>query len=344
MAAWKSPGRSGAPWRSDAPVTDLFALTWPGKQPPPDNSTSDLRQAAVCGEPGEDGWRSRLLQGDNLPVMRSILPEFAGRIDLVYLDPPFYAGRDWTLSGSDEIAFRDRWDTLGDYLQMLYERLWLVRELLAPTGSLIVHVNWRVAHRVQCLLDELLGPGEREGNGKPGFRNEIVWGYGGGGAAQRSYRRKHDNLFWYTKSAEWTFTPQYRPYTAGTRQRGLTAVKGPRYTLREEGATLETWWTDPAVQKILSPTAAENLKYPTQKPESLLERIIQGHSHVGDLVADFFCGSGTTGAVAQRLGRRWIMADSSPHALRIAEARLRALCEETVPGFGVWTAEASHTG
>src|SRR5262249_55226426 len=148
------------------------------------------------------------------------------------------------------------------------------------------------------------------------------WGFGGGGAARNTYRRKHDNLFWYTKSGKWTFNPQYRPYTEGTHQRGLTAVKGPRYQLREEGATLETWWTDPEVQKILSPTAAENLKYPTQKPESLLERIITGHSNAGDLVADFFCGSGTTGAVAGRLGRRWIMADSSPAAIQTTRKRL----------------------
>lgn len=302
-------------------------LSWPGKRAPDLTAPAPLHLTAAFGEPGENGWLNRLVAGDNLRVMQALLPEFADKVDLVYLDPPFLAGRDWPLSGSDEVAFQDTWEEPGDYLQMLYERFWVVRELLAPTGSLIVHVNWRVGHWVQCLLDELLGAGEREGNGRPGFRNEIIWGYGGGGAARRTYRRKHDNLFWYTRSSEWTFNPQFRPYSEGTRQRGLTAVKGPRYALREEGATLETWWTDAAVQKILSPTAAENLKYPTQKPESLLERILAGHSNPGDLVADFFCGSGTTGAVAQRLGRRWVLADSSPHALRVTEQRLRRTLE-----------------
>jgi hypothetical protein len=175
------------------------------------------------------------------------------------------------------------------------------------------------------VLDELFGAGERERPGAPGFRNEIIWGYGGGGAAKGVYRRKHDNLLWYSRSHRWKFHPQYRPYTDGTRSRGLTAVKGPNYTLRDEGATLETWWTDAAVQKILSPTARENRKYPTQKPEALLERLILGHTDPGDLVADFFCGSGTTGAVAERLERRWIMADASPQALRVSRRRMAEL-------------------
>lgn len=295
-------------------------LSWIGKKAPAAGAPRELIGREV--PPGE-GWRDRLIFGDNLEVMRALQTELREKIDLVYLDPPFYAGRDWQMADGTGLAFRDRWKSPDDYLQFLYERLHAVRELLAPAGSLIVHVNWRVTHWVQCILDELFGPGEREGSGRPGFRNEIIWGFGGGGAARNCYRRKHDNLFWYTKSDRWTFNPQFRPYTPGTRQRGLTAVKGDRYRLREEGATLETWWTDPAVQKILSPTAAENLKYPTQKPEALLERIIRGHSNPGDLVADFFCGSGTTGAVAQRLGRRWIMVDNSERALEVSRSRLR---------------------
>lgn len=294
--------------------------------------------------PPTPGFRNRLLWGDNFALMEALLPEFRGAIDLIYLDPPFDAGHDFTLTvplGSasgmgaekrdtvEALAYTDTWgEGVESYAQMLYERLPLLRDLLSPTGSLIVHVNWRVSHLVQLLLDEVFGPGERERRGAPGFRCEIVWGYGGGSAVKNVYRRKHDNLFWYTRSERWTFLPQYRPYTEGTRSRGLTAVKGDRYELREEGAALETWWTDPAVQKILSPTAYENLKYPTQKPESLLERILRGHSREGDLVADFFCGSGTTGAVAERLGRRWLLADISRHAIRITRKRLAILQDE----------------
>jgi adenine-specific DNA-methyltransferase len=317
-------------------------LIWPGKAVPDETESAGypwLHQTDALdgplGKAPQADFRNRLLWGDNLVLMRALLPEFRGRIDLIYLDPPFSAAQDFTLhvplggedrTGPDPVAYRDAWGRGEDsYLQMLYERLGLLRELLSETGSLIVHVNWRVGHLVQVLLDEVFGAGERQGPGRPGFRNEIIWGYGGGGAVRTAYRRKHDNLFWYTRSGRWTFNPQYRPYTEKTKQRGLTAVKGPRYQLREEGAQLDTWWTDPGVQKILSPTALENLKFPTQKPEALLERIIRGHSRSGDLVADFFCGSGTTGAVAERLGRRWILADQSRHALRITRKRLAGL-------------------
>jgi len=291
-----------------------------------------------------DAFRNRLFWGDNLPVMEALLVEFRAKIDLIYLDPPFDARRDFSATTSlgdgtgmgdsrdavvEDLVFHDTWgEGVDSYAQMLYERLGLVRELLAPTGSLIVHVNWRVSHVVQLLLDEVFGPGERQSPGAEGFRCEIVWGFGGGSAVKNVYRRKHDNLFWYTRSREWTFNPQYRPYSEGTLNRGLTAVKGPQYELRAEGAALETWWTDSDVQKILSPSAHENLKFPTQKPERLLERIIRGHSNAGDLVADFFCGSGTTGAVAERLGRRWLMADASRIALLTTRKRL-ARSQET---------------
>lgn len=341
------------------PTPPRYELHWPGKRkwqpriPPPDLRLTDrfdapappASEGAASAEPRaltpDDAFRNRLLWGDNLLMMEALLPEFRGKIDLIYLDPPFDAGHDFLITtplgeatGMGEtrgetieaVAFRDTWGGGTDsYAQMFYERLPLLRDLLTETGSLVVHVNWRVGHLVQLLLDEVFGPGERSARGAPGFRCEIVWGYGGGSAVKNVYRRKHDNLFWYTRSSRWTFHPQYRPYTAGTRSRGLTAVKGDRYELRDEGAALDTWWTDSEVQKILSPTAYENLKFPTQKPESLLERIIRGHSNPNGLVADFFCGSGTTGAVAERLGRRWIMADASRHAIHTARKRLAQL-------------------
>jgi len=315
-------------------------LLWDGKNGVhPQLSASPRLSDALDGPFGAPPLpeRNRLFWGDNLPLMRALLQEFRGRIDLVYLDPPFNTGQEFRIcrplgDGAQRAvvetpAYQDAWET-GAYLQMLHERLLVARDLLAETGSLVVHVDWRVGHLVQVVLDEVFGPGERAGPGRAGFRNEIIWGYGGGGSTRNAYRRKHDNLFWYTRSDRWTFNPQYRPYTEGTRQRGLTAVKGPRYALREEGATLESWWTGPEVGKILSPTARENLKYPTQKPEALLHRILQGHSNPGDLVADFFCGSGTTGAVAERLGRRWIMADASRQAALLSRKRLAALQAE----------------
>ncbi|MGV3719643.1 MAG: DNA methyltransferase [Actinomycetota bacterium] len=338
------------------PSPPKYELHWPGKRAwSPAPSSATLRHTDAFDGPPRRGpslfgaasarydFRNRLIWGDNLPVMEALLAEWRGKIDLIYLDPPFDANHDFAVATPlgnatgmgdsrglvvEEVAFRDTWGGGEDsYAQMLYERLGPVRELLSPTGSLIVHVNWRVAHVVQLLLDEVFGAGERQAPGAPGFRCEIVWGFGGGSAVKNVYRRKHDNLFWYTASKDWTFNPQYRPYSEGTRSRGLTAVKGPSYELRAEGATLETWWADADVQKILSPTAHENLKFPTQKPESLLERIIRGHSNPDDLVADFFCGSGATGAVAERLGRRWIMADESRFALHTSRKRLAQVQE-----------------
>ena len=152
--------------------------------------------------------------------------------------------------------------------------------------------------------------------------NEIIWCYGGGGAPRKKYNDKHDLFFWYAKSKDWIFNPQYRPYTEKTLQRGLTKVKG-KYAekgLIEEGALLNDWWVD--ITKILSPTAYENLKFETQKPEYLLKRIILTSSNPGDIVADFFCGSGTTLAVAEKLDRRWIGSALSKFAIQVTRKRL----------------------
>ncbi len=290
----------------------------------------------TAGEPA--GVRNRLYFGDNRDALREMAGHLAGQVDLVYLDPPFRTSRRWnarvpvgdatgvgpTREQTHTVpAYRDIW-TPADYLTMLGERLDLARELLSPTGSLIVHVDWRVGPHVQLLLDEIFGPGERAGPGRAGFRAEIIWGYGGGGAPHNTYRRKHDNLFWYTRSRKWTFHPEFRPYTDKTMARGLTAVKGPAYALRQEGAARDTCWTDPGVQKILSPTARENWKYPTQKPTALLHRLIRIHSNPGEIVLDPFAGSGTTAVAAQELGRRWVLADASPLAVWIA---IRRLCQ-----------------
>jgi DNA modification methylase len=285
-----------------------------------------------------DDFRNMLVWGDNKLVMASLLKDFKGKIDLIYIDPPFDVGADFTMNvpigdekemvGKDQstmemVAYRDMWGKGTDsYLHMMYERLTLMKELLSETGGILVHVDWHVGHWMQLLLDEIFGLGERISGNTSGMRNEIVWGYGGGGAPQASYQRKHDNIFWYSKGAKPIFSVQRRPYSEKTLERGLTQVKGPEYQLHESGAQLQTWWTGPEVQKILSPTAYENLKFPTQKPESLLQRIILGHSNEGDLVADFFGGSGTTAAVAERLGRRWIMADLGRFSIHTSRKRL----------------------
>jgi site-specific DNA-methyltransferase (adenine-specific) len=245
------------------------------------------------------------------------------KINLIYIDPPYMTDLDYysrisvgTASDIRHInrkAFQDTWESgLNAYLDMLYPRFQLMRQVLADNGSIFVHVDWHASHYVKVLLDEIFG--------RDNFINEIVWCFGGGSSSRKHFQRKHDLIFWYARSSEYTFNPQYRPYTAGTVQRGLTKVKGDRYKLNEEGAVMQDWWAD--INKILSPTARENLKFPTQKPKELIKRIIRSASQSGDLVADFFGGSGTTAEVCNELGRDWILSDSSKLAMQTSLYRL----------------------
>jgi DNA modification methylase len=295
------------------------------------NESAQERQRTLDFSAADDAtdWRNRLIWGDRKYVLPALLEEFGGQVDLIYIDPPFFTGDDFSFNvqvngdsftkepGVLELkAYRDTWGKgIDGYLEWFYETVILLRGLLAETGSLIVHLDWHIGHYAKTVLDDVMGLKQ--------FRNEIAWCYGGGGAPTNYYHRKHDTLFWYSMGSTWTFNVQRRPYTEGTRQRGLTAVKGPEYELHEEGAALDDWWPD--CQKILSPTAYENLKFPTQKPESLLDRIVVGHSNPDDLVLDCFVGSGTTAAVAEKRKRRWIAADLGRFAVHTTRKRLLSI-------------------
>ncbi len=257
---------------------------------------------------------NRLIYGDNLLAMAALLagdersPSLRNKIDLIYIDPPYDSKADYrtkiTLPGAminqkptvlEQFAYSDTWaDGTASYLAMLAPRLILMRELMSDKGSFFLHLDWHVGHYAKILADEIFGRGR--------FRNEIVWCYSGGGVPTREMPRKHDVIFWYTKGEEWVFNTQYRPYSEGTVQRGRTAVKGPDAELRAEGTPINDWWPD--VKKITSPTDPEKLYYATQKSEELMTRIISMCSNPGDMVADFFVGSGTTAAVADKLERR----------------------------------------
>jgi DNA modification methylase len=295
-----------------------------------------------------------LYYGDNLDVLRR---HIAGEsVDLIYLDPPFnskatynvlFAEQNGSQAAAQVKAFEDtwRWDQaagqayhemveaggpvsqalqafrllLGDsnmlaYLAMMAPRLVELRRVLKPTGSIYLHCDPTASHYLKLLMDAVFGA--------QGFRNEIAWCYTSGGVPRNDFARKHDVILRYVKdSNRFLFNPQYRPYSEGTLQRGLTKVKGPKYKLREEGAAMQDWWAD--LQKVLSPTARETLGYPTQKPESLLERVINASSSEGDVVLDPFCGCGTTVAVAERLKRRWIGIDITHLAITLIKHRLR---------------------
>ncbi len=298
------------------------------------NAADMLRLAGRASHSLNAAEMNRLIYGDNLLAMAALLagsddtPSMRGKVALIYIDPPYDSKADYRtkiqLPGAaieqkptviEQFAYSDTWEKgVVSYVAMMVPRLAVMRELLSNSGSIFVHVDWHVSHYVRLILDEIFG--------KDKFRNEIAWCYGGGGAPQDYYPKKHDNIFWYTKSDDWQFTKQFRPYSEGTLQRGLTAVKGDNYKLDEQGAGLDDWWADKPVQKILSPTAYENLKYATQKPLGLLRRIINGHSKEGDIVADFFAGTSTTAAAAEELGRKWIATDLGKPACMITRKRL----------------------
>jgi len=250
------------------------------------------------------------------------LPEFPDEcVDLIYLDPPFFSNRRYEVIWGDEAeirSFEDRWKGgIEYYVEWMRERVAHMHRILKPTGLLYLHCDATASHYLKVMLDREFG--------RNNVRNEIVWCYSGGGIPTKDFPRKHDLILRYTKSDEYFYVPVYRPYSAGTVQRGRTQVKGKYFAagLRDEGTPIEDWWID--VPKITSPTDLEKLGYPTQKSEALLERIIATSSEPDDIVLDPFCGCGTTIAVAEKLKRRWIGIDISPTAVNLMVRRMAKL-------------------
>ena len=321
------------------------------------------------GDTFEDGWRNKLIWGDNLLVMGSLLEKFAGNIDLIYIDPPFATGADFSFtapigeaeeevlkkqSAIEEKAYRDTWGAgSSSYASMLYSRLFLMRNLLSSTGSVYVHVDPRVEILVRGILDDIFGT--------ECFRNLIIWkrDVAGKGAKRISgqWPRNADTILWYSRSPDkWKFEQQYNelkeeqkaPYryadpdgrrykavqlgdyseasiarmeTEGLIHTSSTGQKYKKYYLDEARAAVDCIWTD--ILGFGTKTAsAEILGFPTQKPEELLRRVLAASSEPGDLVADFFCGSGTTLAVAEKLGRRWIGCDLGRWGIHVTRKRL----------------------
>lgn len=282
------------------------------------------------GDTFEAGWRNKLIWGDNLLVMGSLLEKFAGKIDLIYIDPPFATGADFSFtaeigesgqevlkeqSAIEEKAYRDTWGAgIASYLHMMADRLSVMRDLLSDNGSLLVHSDYRVQSHLRHILDELFGA--------DAFVNEIVWHYTGGGRSSTYFSRKHDTIHWYRRKESHTFNIDAVrvPYkeTSGYAKGGIVAASGKRYMPHPDGTPPDDVWDIP----IINPLASERLDYPTQKPEALLERIVKAISNPADLVADLFCGSGTTLAVAEKLGRRWIGCDLGRWGTHVTRKRL----------------------
>ena len=307
-------------------------LTWPGKSREICRDAPPLTVRALFGS-GGGGWPDMLAHAENRQLLSTLnsaplrdAVASAGGIKLVYIDPPFAVGADFRAEagGVSALAYRDIWQGgMAAFLSMMFERLLLIRELLAEDGSIYVHCDYRTEAYMRLLLEEAFGRGR--------FLGSIIWHYTGGGRARRWFSRKHDTIFHFARSKTWHFNADavrvpYKP-TSGYAKGGIVSAAGKRYMPHPDGTPVDDVWDIPMV----NPLAAERTGYPTQKPEALLERILLASSRPGDLVADFFCGSGTTAVAARRLGRRFLCADSSALAVQTALCRLLALPEKAPP-------------
>jgi site-specific DNA-methyltransferase (adenine-specific)/adenine-specific DNA-methyltransferase len=341
------------------PIKGQPMLNWRGKRP---FTSTQFYPAQLKESFGEetDGWMNKIFWGDNLQVMSHLLKKYRGQVDLIYIDPPFDSKADYKkkieLRGkkaeNDKTAFEEKqytdiWSN-DEYLQFMYERLILMRELLSPNGSIYLHCDWHKSHLLRMIMDEVFGP--------KNVLDEIVWAYKDIGAKAVPYfKRKHDSILFYqkTESADRVFNIQRQMLSQSTLGRygsyfdengqityqwlkdnnpGVFAkLKGHPDDLsqpwldKNNGQPLSDWWED------ISPLKShfeEALNYPTQKPISLLERIIKASSNPGGLVFDCFMGSGTTQAVAMKLGRRFIGADINLGAIDTTIKRLNKVSKE----------------
>lgn len=343
-------------------------LRWTGKRPYRSTQYYPAQLRETYGKE-QNGWINRIFWGDNLQVMSHLLKEFRGKIDLIYIDPPFDSKADYKrkieikgigktdsdISTFEEKQYGDIW-TNDEYLQFMYERLLLMRELLSDTGSIFLHCDWHKSAHLRILMGEVFG--------EQNFINEIIWGYKdvGGGRNNNFYKRKHDTIFWFSKTANYktgqiaraplsestldrfgsmfdengvityrTFM-EMRPAEFATRKKqgrvpdDLDMI----FLSKDFGRQMEDYWVDinPLRTRAEKDNPEEVLEYPTQKPYALLERIIKTATEEGDLVFDCFMGSGTTQAVAMKLGRRFIGADINLGAIQTTTKRLLAVAKE----------------
>jgi len=304
-------------------------LTWLGKKVAQIEPASLIQDSIVypdgCGYPDVIP-ENRLILGDNLSVITALLSQYEGQINLIYADPPFFTNRKFsarTGRGEDsrkpdqwQLAegYPDDWDSLDSYLDFLYQRLLLMYRLLAPNGTLYLHLDWHADSYARLLLDEIFGTDH--------ILNEIIWAYHGPSPIRRAFNRKHDTILAYVKDGDYTFNVDAvrEPYNQNTVKTFNSSSKAGfgKVPDLERGKVPEDWWYFPVIARLHS----ERTGYPTQKPVALLERILLASSNPGDMVADFFCGSGTTPFVATKHGRRFIACDETFRALHTTRSRL----------------------
>lgn len=274
----------------------------------------------------QDSWKNQLILGDNKEVMQELLPALAGQINLIYIDPPFNTGK-------NRATYSDRWNSINDYLSFLRDRLQLMKQLLADTGSIYVHLDWHVGHYVKVMMDEIFG--------YENFRNEIVWAYPAASVrTRRFFIRSFDMILFFSKNEGYIFNDDAQIYMEFSERvkkalkkdgKGWYYLRGGSYDgkklaekvyVEKKGIFPRDVWGDiPYVRA----NTLEYQSFDTQKPEALLRRIILASSNESDIVADFFCGSGTTLAVAEKLGRRWVGCDVSEKAIEVSRNRLEKI-------------------
>jgi len=295
----------------------------------------------------KDNWQNLLFHGDNKEVLATLLElGFRGKIDLIYIDPPFKSGADYVreveLRGLKDLGridedsasvlqqtmYFDIWNN-DNYLQFMYERLMLLKELLSETGSIYVHLDWHVGHYIKLLMDEIFG--------KENFRNEIVWYYTNKipDTRKRLFTNSTDMILFYTKSNQNIFNPLYEERDKPIKVSKMEKVNGKKVYVKGENGKVEMITREERVMDNvweipLLHAQAERLGFQTQKPEALLERIIKASSNSGDIVLDCFIGSGTTAAVAQKLSRRWIGCDINKGAVQLTSSRLQKIIKEQI--------------
>ena len=353
----------------DLPVIKGFLeLRWTGKRPYRSTQYYPAQLKESYGKPSEDGWINKIFWGDNLQVMSHMLKKYRGKIDLIYIDPPFDSKADYKkkikIKGigkveADSSSFKEKqygdiWSN-DEYLQFMYERLILLRELLSDKGSIYLHCDWHRAHHIKLLMDEIFGNGGKDTKG-PGFKNEIIWAYRIQGVGKGRWARKHDTIFFYTKTGDYTFNEEKEdviyqkkfidtaciaPNLGLLKEQEIKEItqclndkqpvpdkyKNKLFNTYFSNVYVRDVWDGDYTKPIIS-GSSEYLQYPTQKPEGLLKRIINASTNPGDIVFDCFMGSGTTQAVAMKLGRRFIGADINLGSIQTTTKRLISVSED----------------
>jgi len=289
------------------------------------------------GDTFDEGWKNKLIWGDNKLVMASLLNKFSGKINLIYIDPPFATGADFKFKihiGEDkdkffkehsileEKAYRDTWGSgLDSYLHYMFERLKLMKDLLANDGSIYIHLDWHVGHYIKLIMDEIFG--------YENFINEIIWRYGKMASSTKKFLSNHDIILLYSKSDKYKFNTQKTKLDKPIKRLAREVKNGRLVNKKDKNGKLvyvmkDTKLVDDVWDDIPTVMHANPhfLDFSTQKPELLLKRIILTSTEPGDIIADFFCGSGTTIATAEKLNRRWIGCDLSRYAIHLTRKRL----------------------